>query len=218
MTEQAPDDPDRLPTQAELDAQDLAQMARTSRDKDQANLYPAPPSDPGPPPRVLTVGARVSFWGAATAGVVCLIYGIVWFNSISDALHHRMSSDAAAAPKGQPNAQQIDSSSVILPAVGLVILALFVVAQYVTLVAIASHHSRSARSFFLALVVLNLMCIPVGLDLFYDYPTLWSGAVICGWLQFGLLVLTAILTLRRPVGRWLPESTRIRPTRMLRSR
>lgn len=210
-------DPDHIPTQAELDAEDLAQLAHSSRDKDEANLYPGRPADPGPAPAALAVHARVAFWGAAAAGVVCLIYGFLNLGTIGDQLRDRMLTDAVATPKGEPSAEQIDTFANVLPIVGLVVLALFLLGEGLFLFATANHHSRSCRSFFLALVALNLLCIPVGLDLFFRYPPLWSGIVILGWLQFGLLVVAAVMSLRRSVNRWLPESTRLRPTRMMRA-
>ncbi|NED63802.1 hypothetical protein G3I15_22980, partial [Streptomyces sp. SID10244] len=65
------------PSQAELDAEDLAEIARSSKDRDQANLYPPRTGDPGPAPVALTLHARVAFWGAAAAGLLSVVYGFV---------------------------------------------------------------------------------------------------------------------------------------------
>ena len=191
MTDPSPDDPDRMPSQAELDAEDLAELQRTSADRDRANLYPARPEDPGPPPAALVLYARVAWWGAAVAGLVCIVYGMINLGAIQSLLLNRLLVDSVTTPKGQPTTAQMDTFASVLPVVGLVITALF---------------------------VLNLLCIPVGLDLFFGYPTLWTGAVVLGWVQFALLVVAVVMTLRRGVDRWLPASTRMRPTKMLRVR
>ena len=218
MIDPTSEDPDRRPSQAELDAQDLAELQRTSADRDRANLYPKPPPPPGPAPAALALHARVAFWGAAAAGLVCVVYGAINLGAIRDLLRDRMLADAVATPKGQPNAGQIDTFASVLPVAGLIITVLFLLGAYLFLRAAATHHSRNCRNFFLTIVVLNLMCIPVGLDLFFRYPSLWSGTVVLGWIQFALLLVSAVMTLRRVVDRWLPESTRMRPTRMLRAR
>ncbi|MEP9416188.1 hypothetical protein ABLE92_17905 [Gordonia sp. VNQ95] len=218
MTDATPDDADRTPTQAELDAEDLAELRkRNSADRDRANLYPKRPGAPGPAPAALVLHARVAWWAAAVCGLICIVYGAVNLGATRDALRHRMLVDAVTTPKGQPTGDQITTFADVLPVAGLVIAALFLVGEYAFLVAAVSHHSRNCRNFFLAIVALHLMCIPIGLDLFFRYPELWSGSVVLGWLQFALLVIAAVMTLRRGVNRWLPESTRMRPTRMLRS-
>ncbi|MFT4126689.1 MAG: hypothetical protein QM662_10715 [Gordonia sp. (in: high G+C Gram-positive bacteria)] len=212
------DNPDRIPTQAELDAEDLAELARRSQDRDEALLYPRPEADPGEPPAELVRQARAVWLGAALAGLICLLYGIVEFGSIGDALADRLRSDAAAAPAGQPSADSIDTYAVVLPVIALVISAVLLIGEGIFLRATWIHHSRNCRNFFLTIVVVHVLCIPVGLDLFYDYPGLWHGAVIVGWGQLGLLVLAGLMSLRRAVDDWLPTSTRLRPTRMLGAR
>ncbi|NDK89586.1 hypothetical protein GYA93_08350 [Gordonia desulfuricans] len=211
-------DPEHIPTQAELDAEDFAQLQRRSRDKDEANLYPGRPADPGPAPTALAVHARVAWWGSAIAGLVVWVYGIVDRSAIGDMLRSRMLTDAVAAPKGQPTDGQIDTYAAVLPVVALVVMVVLPIGEYLFLVAAASRHSRNCRNFFLTIVVVHLLCIPVGIDLFFDYPGLWSGAAVLGWLQFALLIVAGVMTLRRVVDRWLPESTRMRPSRMLRAR
>ncbi|MGC4933492.1 hypothetical protein ACLQ3C_07400 [Gordonia sp. DT30] len=218
MTDSTPEEPDRTPSQAELDAEDLAELQRTSADRDRANLYPKPAGAAGPPPPVLALHARVTFWAAAAAGLACVVYGAINLGTIGDLLRDRMLADTVTTPKGQPSTSQIDTFASVLPVAGLVITVLFLIGEYLFLIAAANHHSRNCRNFFLALVVLNLMCIPVGLDLFFRYPSLWSGTVVLGWIQFGLLLVAAVMTLRRAVDRWLPESTRMRPSKMMRAR
>ena len=82
----------------------------------------------------------------------------------------------------------------------------------------AARNSRNLRNFFLATAVINLLCIPVGTDLLFRYDELSSIIPIVGWIQFGLLCLAALCSLRRVVDRWLPPSDRMRPTRMFRER
>lgn len=219
MTDPASDDSDGIPTQAELDAEDLAELQkRSSADRDRTDLYPRRPGAPGPAPAALTLHARVAWWGAALCGLICIGYGVMALGTIENALRDRMVADAVATPQGQPDVSQIDTMAHILPTAGLVITALFLVGEYAFLRAAATCHSRNCRNFFLAIVVLNLMCIPVGLDLFFRYPEVWSGTVVLGWVQFALLVVAAVMTVRRAVDRWLPTSTRMRPTRMFRAR
>ncbi|MGW0037448.1 hypothetical protein [Gordonia sp. NPDC003376] len=211
-------DPERIPTQAELDAEDLAQLRRRSRDADEANLYPGRPTDPGPAPVALVVHARIAWWGSTIAGLMVWVYGIVDRSTIGDLLRSRMLTDAVSAPNGQPTGDQIDTYADVLPIIALVIMVLLPIGEYLFLVAAATRHSRNCRNVFLTIVVVHLLCIPVGIDLFFGYPGLWSGAVVLGWLQFALLIVAGVMTLRRVVDRWLPESTRMRPSRMLRAR
>ena len=68
---------------------------------------------------------------------------------------------------------------------------------------------------FLALVLINLVCIPTGMDLLQfakDAPTM----VIVGWIQFGALILAALCTLRPSLGRWLPPSRGLSPVKAMR--
>ena len=212
----AGDDWERIPTQAELDAQDLAELQRTSADRDHANLYPKRPEDPGPPPRALVVDARVAWWGAAVCGLIVVVYGAANISLISGLLRDRLLSDTAADPNVELSTDRIDAFANTAGIPMLVITVLLLVGEYLFLRAAATHHSRNCRNFFLAMIAVNLLCIPIGLDLLFRYDELWSGIVIVGWLQFALLLIAAVMTLRRSVNSWLPQSTRMRPGRMLK--
>ena len=84
-----PDQPERTPTQAELDAQDMAEIARTSKDRDVSALYPRREEDPGPPPVALVLHARVAWWGAAIMGLINVAYGFLNLGLIHDQLRQR---------------------------------------------------------------------------------------------------------------------------------
>ncbi|MXP23775.1 hypothetical protein GIY30_20770 [Gordonia sp. HNM0687] len=213
-----PDDPDRIPTQAELDAEDLAEIAHTSRDRDHANLYPPRPGDPGPPPAALSLHARVAWWGAAIAGLVSAVYGFINLGLITDLLRARLLQGVLTDPRNASPEDQVDTLAGFFPPFMLVMIVVFLVVEYALLVAAASRHSRNSRNFFLAAVAVNLLCIPIGIDLLFDYPEVWSAMSVIAWLQFGLLILAALFTLRRNVNQWLPDSTRMRPTRVFRER
>jgi hypothetical protein len=217
MTEPA-DDADRIPTQAELDAEDLAAIARRSKDRDEANLYPERFDDPGPPPAALVLHARVAWWGAALAGLVSAVYGFVSMSTITDLLRARLVEGVVDDPRNASPADRVDSLAGFFPPFMLIMIVVFLAVEYALLVAAANHHSRNCRNFFLSAVVVNLLCIPIGIDLLFDYPEVPSAIAVLGWVQFGLLVVAALMTLRRSVNQWLPVSTRMRPTRMLRAR
>ncbi|GAC67135.1 hypothetical protein [Gordonia soli] len=208
---------DRVPTQAELDAEDLAELANTtSADRDRAQLYPRREDDPGIPPAPLVVHARVAWWGAAVAGLVSVIYGFLQLGMITDDLRTRLAEGVVEDPANASQAGQVDSLAGFFPPFMLVMIVVLLAIQYPLLTATATHHSRNCRNLFLTVVLINLLCIPVGVDLLFRYPDVWSAMVVIAWIQFGLLVLSALCTLRRPVNQWLPSSTRMRPTRMFR--
>ncbi len=118
-----------------------------------------------------------------------------------------------------PPEDQIDTLAGFFPPFMLVMIVVVLVIEYLLLVAAATHHSRHCRNFFLAAVVVHLLCIPpVGVDLLFRYPDITSTMVVLSYVQFALLVIAALFTLRRSVNTWLPESTRMKPTRMLRGR
>ncbi|WAC57389.1 hypothetical protein [Gordonia sp. SL306] len=213
-----PDDPDRIPSQAELDAEDLAEIERSSKDRDQANLYPPRTDDPGPAPAALSLHARVAFWGAAAAGLVSVVYGFVNLGLISDALRQRLLDGVIDDPRNASPQGQVDSLAGFFPPFMLIMIVVFLAVEYALLVAAAHHNSRNCRNFFLAAVVVNLLCIPIGIDLLFQYPEVWSAMVVISWIQFALLIVAAMFTVRRSVNQWLPESTRMRPTRMMRAR
>lgn len=212
-------DSEHRPTQAELDAEDLAELRRTSTDRDRAELYPRPRSEPGAPPAALVTHARVVWWAAAIACLVCVVYGFAHLGQIEELLRARLLQGAAqGSSSNRLTPEKADSLAHTLPVPMLIAAVLLLVVEYITLVATATHHSRGSRSVFLTLVVVNVLCIPIGLDLLFRYDELWSAIVVIGWMQAALLVVAAVMTLRRSVDRWLPESTRIRPGRMMRNR
>lgn len=214
----APDDPDRIPTQAELDAEDMLAIERTSRDRDQANLYPPREQDPGPAPAALARHARVVWYAAAVAGLISVIYGFVNLGTITDLLRQRLNEGVATDPHNASSPDQVNSLAGFFPPFMLVMILVFLAVEYALLVAAASHHSRNCRNFFLAAVVVNLLCIAIGIDLLFRYPEISSVMPVIAWIQFGLLVVAGLFTVQRAVNQWLPESTRMRPTRMFRAR
>ncbi|MBT0567202.1 hypothetical protein [Williamsia sp. CHRR-6] len=206
MNPTGPDDPDRVPSMAELDAMDLAAIAagRTSADRDSR------PEEIGPPPTALH-HAYLLWLVSAGAGLVVMILGLLDLGSISDALRIRMESSAPGDPQGTITPEQARSLSETFPPVMLVGIGVVIALQYPLLTAIGRRHSRNVRSFFLALVVITLIAIPVGLDLLFSYDSTSVLAPVLGWTQFGALVLCALFTLRRSVNQWLPEPMKFRP-------
>ncbi|MCZ4653011.1 hypothetical protein O4157_16485 [Gordonia amicalis] len=211
-------DPERIPSQAELDAEDLAELERSSRDHDQASLYPPRPADPGRPPVALVLHARVVWWAAAVIGSILALYGFFNLSTITDDLRLRLLEGVVSDPANSAPEDQIDTLAGFFPLFMLVMIVVVLVIEYLLLVAAATHHSRHCRNFFLAAVVVHLLCIPVGVDLLFRYPDITSTMVVLSYVQFALLVIAALFTLRRSVNTWLPESTRMKPTRMLRGR
>ena len=63
-----------------------------------------------------------------------------------------------------------------------------------------------------------MLCVPIGVDLLFRYPQVWSAMVVISWLMFALLAVAGLCSLRSVVDRWLPESSRMRPRRMFRGR
>lgn len=211
-----PDQPDRIPTQAELDAEDLAEIARTSADRDVAALYPSRPDDPGVPPAALTLHARILWFGAAVAALVIVVYGFLNLGLISDALRQRLVEGVATDPKNASPVDQIDSIAGFFPPFMLVMIVVLLAIEYPLLAGTVTYHSRNARNFFVSAVVVNLLCIPIGIDLLLRYPTVPSELIIVAWIQFALLLLAALCSLRRAVNTWLPDSTRMKPSKMFR--
>ncbi|GAB18876.1 hypothetical protein GOEFS_069_00020 [Gordonia effusa NBRC 100432] len=211
-----PDQPDRIPTQAELDADDLAEIARTSKDRDVSSLYPVRPVDPGPPPVALALHARVAWWGAAAMGLITVVYGFLNLGLISDLLRQRLIDGIAQDPKNASPADQVDSIAGFFPPFMLVMIVVFLAIEYPLLVGAANHHSRHVRNFFVATVVVNILSVPIGIDLLLRYPDVSSVMILVAWIQAGLLAISALCAMRRPVNRWLPESTRMKPSKMFR--
>lgn len=211
-------DPERIPTQAELDAEDLAELERSSRDRDQASLYPPRPSDPGVPPAALALHARMVWWGAAVIGLILAIYGFFNLSTITDDLRLRLLEGIVSDPANSAPEDQVETLAGFFPPFMLVMIVVVLVIEYLLLVAAATRNSRHCRNFFLAAVVVHLLCIPVGVDLLFRYPDISSTMVVLSYVQFALLVIAALFTVRRSVNSWLPASTRMKPTRMLRGR
>ncbi|KQR99819.1 hypothetical protein ASG12_03355 [Williamsia sp. Leaf354] len=204
-----PQDPEPIPSLAELDAMDMAEIAagRTSADKDLRN------DDIGPPPRALQQ-AFVLWVGGAVAALASAAYGLINLGTISDALRGRLEEGIATDPSESAPATQVDSLSSTYPVIMLIAIVVLLAIQYPLLTAIARHHSRNCRSFYVTAVVLMLLCIPVGIDLLFDYPEVSPVMTVIAWVQFALLLLSALFTLRRSVNQWLPEPMRLRPGQM----
>lgn len=212
-------DPDRIPTQAELDAEDLAEIERqrAAAGGDEALLYPDHRADPGPPPQALAT-ARLLWLGSAVAGLISVGYGFWNLGLIREVLAARLLEGlvADADPSMGDPVGRAESMADFFPPAMLVMIPVLLAIEYPLLRAVATHHSRNCRNMFIAAAVVNLLFIPIGIDLLFDYPEVSGVMPIIGWLQFALLLVAAIFTLRRAVERWLPPSTRIRPSRMLR--
>jgi hypothetical protein len=207
-----PPDLEGMPSLAELDALDLAaiEAGRQSKDKDHAVI-----DEPTPPPAAL-YHAWLLWLGAAAAAAVSIVYGFANLGSISDLLNERLQTGVVEDPNNAAPADNIDSLSSFFPPAMLVATVVLLAVQYPLLVATSRRRSRGARNVYVTMVVVMLLCIPLGIDLLFDYPSI-SGAIrVLGWLQFALLLLSALFTLRRSVNRWLPPSMRMRPTQIIR--
>lgn len=198
------------PSLAELDAIDMAEMARKSRDHD---LDPA--GDPGPPPNALRQALGL-WWVAALAALISVVYGFVRLSAVTDALRNRLEQGVASDPNNAAPVDRIDSLSHWFPPLMLVATVVLMAISYSLLVAIGKHHSRNCRNFYAAVVVVILLCIPVGIDLLFGYPQMSVLIRVVGWVQFGALLASMLCTFRRGVNRWLPESERIRVKQVLR--
>lgn len=193
---------------------DLAALTRSSTESHVG--YPARQEALGPPPPALARDAWVFWWIAAAAGVASAVYLLLNIGSLSDSLQQRLIDDIASeGPNAKAPADQFNGLAHFLPPFMLVVLVVLLVVQFVLLRASGVHHSRNARNIFLAVVLINLVCIPTGMDLLAfadDAPTM----AIVGWIQFGALILAALCTLRPAVGRWLPPSRGLSPVKALR--
>lgn len=210
-----PDDEDRLPTQAELDAEDLAELARTSRDADLDARYPRRPLDPGPPPAALTRDALGAWYLAAAATLVCLVYGFATLGSIQDRLAARLEPQMAGVQKIDAHAQASSMASFWPPAL-LVGWLIAMALTYLLLISIAKHHSRNLRSIYAALTLVAVMFVPLTSDLLFSYPEVPAMIRVSAWVTVGALLLSVLMTFRGSVSRWLPASMRIKPSRVWR--
>jgi hypothetical protein len=200
--------PDRVPSMAELDAMDMAEIAagRTSADKHLRD------EDPGPPPASLRHALTV-WYAQAALGLVSVVYGFAALGTIEDGLRASLTDGVVRDPDNAAPAGQISSLSSTVPPILLVGILVALAVQYPLLVAIARHHSRNCRNFYVTVVVVTLLAIPVGVDLLFDYPEVPTVMTVIAWVQFGLLVLSALFTFRRDVNLWLPAPMRLRPGR-----
>ena len=210
-----PDDPDRIPTQAELDAEDMAEIARQSKDADLRDRYPGRPVDPGPPPTALVRDARIVWALSAVAGLIWVVYGFVHLSEITDRLAARLEPGLADVPDIDP-AAEAESMAGFWPWAFLIGLPIAVAVTWPLLVGVARWHSRNVRNVYLSAVVVIVLFIPVCADLLFNYPDSPRWVWALAWVQFGLLILSALVVMRRVVSAWLPPSMRVKPFRMVR--
>lgn len=201
---EVPSDLSGMPSLAELDAMDLAaiEAGRQSKDKDHAML-----DEEAPPPAALYY-AWLLWLGGAAAGLASVVFGFMNSGSISNLVNDRLQADVARDPDAAATADRIDSLAGFFPPAMLVATLVLLVVQYPLLVATSRRRSRSARNLYVTTVLVMLLCIPIGIDLLFDYPSISGVIKFVGWLQFALLLLSALFTLRRGVNRWLPPPMR----------
>ncbi|MFT3716275.1 MAG: hypothetical protein QM774_10100 [Gordonia sp. (in: high G+C Gram-positive bacteria)] len=210
-----PDDPDRIPTQAELDAEDLAEIARTSKDREITERYPQRPVDPGPPPRALTRDALGAWIVAVVTAAICIVYSFATLGSIFERLTERLEPDMGDVKQINPGATASSMAHfwpIMLLTGWIVTLAL----SYPLLVGIAKHHSRNLRSIYSALVLVIMLFTPVVADLLFNYPGVPSAMRILAWTSFAALGVSVLMVFRSSVGAWLPPSMRVQPLRVFR--
>ncbi len=208
-------DDDRIPTQAELDAEDLAELARTSRDAELTARYPRRAADPGPPPRALTRDAMACWYLAAVAALVCIGYGLVRLGAETQWLRARLEPQLVDAAPGDP-AAQAESMARFWPPALLIGWLIAMAITYPLLTAIARHNSRNVRSIYAAVCVVVVLFVPLISDLLFNYPQAHAVIRVLAWVSVAGLLLSVLMTFRGEVGRWLPTTTRIKPTRMWR--
>ena len=208
-------DPDRIPTQAELDAQDMAEIARRSKDAEQRDRYPGRPTDPGPPPTALARDARVAWLLSAAAGLIWVVYGFTNLSATTSRLAGRLQPGLEDVPDVDP-AAKAESLAHFWPLAFLIGIPVVVALSWLMLVGIERAHSRNLRSVYLSTVVVVLLFVPVCADLLFNYPDSPRWVWAMAWVQFALLIVSALMTLRRSVGQWLPQSMRVRPMRVAR--
>ncbi|MFZ2510831.1 MAG: hypothetical protein WAW85_07055 [Gordonia sp. (in: high G+C Gram-positive bacteria)] len=212
-----PDDSESIPTQAELDAEDLAELARTSADRALTDRYPRREQDPGPAPVALTRDALYVWYVSAGTALVCIGYGLVTLGGATRRLADRLATQMSDAQQIDPHATA-DSMAAFWPPALLIGWLLAMAVTYPLLTAIAKHHSRNLRSMYAAVCVVVALFVPLIGDLIFAYPEVPSAFRVLAWTSAGTLLLSSLITFRGAVGRWLPESTRIRPSRVWRER
>lgn len=210
-----PDDPDRFPTQAELDAEDLAELARTSQDRALTERYPRRPDDPGPAPVALTRDALWMWYLSAGSALVCLIYGLATLGSEIDRLTTRLEPQMADVQTIDAQATAASIAGFWPPAL-LIGWLLAMAVTYPLLTGIARHHSRNLRSVYAAVCVVVALFVPLIADLLFAYDEVPTLIRVLAWISFGALLVSVVMTFRGSIGRWLPESMRVKPSRVWR--
>ncbi|GEE01491.1 hypothetical protein nbrc107696_19370 [Gordonia spumicola] len=212
MTE--PDgEPDRIPTQAELDAEDMAEIARKSKDADQRDRYPSRPVDPGEPPRALIRDARIAWLIAGVACLVWVVYGFANLDHITSMLAERLRPGMERVPDVDPD-EKARSLASFWPTAFLIGIPVLMALTWPMLVGIASKHSRNLRNVYMSTVVVLLLFVPVCADLLFNYDGSPRWVWATAWVQFAFLIGSILMTMRRSVGQWLPASMRVRPMRV----
>lgn len=210
------DKADRIPTQAELDAEDLAEIARTSQDAELAARYPRREADPGPAPRALTHYAVFCWYVSAAAALTCIVYGFVRLGAEMQWLRDRLEPQMVDAKQIDPGAQA-ESMAHFWPPALLIGWLIAMALTYPLLVSIAKHHSRNVRSIYAALAVVVVLFVPLISDLLFNYPQAHGVIRVLAWVSVGALILSVLMTFSGGAGQWLPASMRIKPTRVWRS-
>ncbi|WP_018180281.1 hypothetical protein [Jongsikchunia kroppenstedtii] len=211
MSSDTPAGEPRMPTQAELDAADLAELAEKQNAAPRQTLRPRPPTDPGPPPPALRWAMQL--WiGAAVCAAIGVIYGFARLGTINDLIQPRLREGVTKPDE----LHRVDSMAHWIPAACLVGAVILLAIQYPLLAAIGRHHSRNCRNFYVAAALAMLLSIPIGLDLLFGYHQIWVGLRVLGWIQFGLLAGSVVCLFGTGVNKWLPRSERIRPTALFR--
>ena len=200
-----PDD-DRLPTQAELDAQDLAEIARKSKDRNLANRYPTRPEDPGPAPMELLRDARVLWWIAAAACLTWVVYGLANLGMLEELMAVRLRPGLEEVPGVDPDSKALSMASFWTPAL-LIGMPVFTALSYPLLVGIVKFNSRNVRSIYVAVLAVAVLFTIVGADLLFNYPEISVVWRIIAWVECGALVLSALVTMRRAPNEWLPKTS-----------
>ncbi|EGD55095.1 hypothetical protein [Gordonia neofelifaecis] len=208
------DDPDgdRIPTQAELDAEDLAEIARKSKDSDLTSRYPSRPVDPGPPPVALTRDARVVWGIGALACAAWMVYGFANLSWLEGLMAQRLQPGLQTLPGVDPEAKALSMASFWTPAL-LIGIPVFTALGYPLLFGIVASHSRNLRSIYLSVITVTVLFTIVGADLLFHYDEVSPVLRVLAWVQCGALILSGLITLRRPVNEWLPKSMAMKPFR-----
>lgn len=206
----SPDDPslDRLPTQAELDAEDLAEIAKASEKRNLSNRYPTRPDEPGPAPIALTRDARVLWWIAAAFGLAWVIYGLANLSWLEDLMAVRLRPGLQDIPGVDPDSKALSMASFWTPAL-LIGMPLFTALSYPLLIGIVKMNSRNLRSIYIAVVAVTVLFTIVGADLLFNYPEVSSAWRVLAWIECGALILSVLVTLRRAPNEWLPKTSMV---------